>query len=433
MRLFTGLLLLVLFIVAEARRGKRLGQDKLRGRSKSNSVKRFAGSCKEYIENGDKFLDCQDCHLTAVLLDWPEDIDHLLLAQNRLKVLQDNTFSHFRNLVSLDLQLNEISLIMEGAFSGLSKLTTLLLQHNRLQVVSEAMFIPMPRLRYLRLHDNPWTCNCQLDSLVHFLQVPSNRYMGNFAKCAEPTRFWGQQLKTLDPKLLCMPPMQSQVHLPRLHSDTALLCHIRDFPKPLLDCRSRGLNAVPPDIPENTVKMDLAFNNITQLRPKEFVTIKDLKLLNLSCNSLERIDTAAFSGLLHLRELDLSNNSLHYFNYGVLEDLYYLRTLSLGGNPWICDYNIHYLIYWLKHHPAVEHTGLVCSEPAEFHGWPVESYVKTYNAECPKDKQVDLHGGTGPTVTTSQELNAETVENPDLLPSPLRKKGPNKFEIYRLS
>lgn len=240
MRLFTGLLLLVLFIVAEARRGKRLGQDKLRGRSKSNSVKRFAGSCKEYIENGDKFLDCQDCHLTAVLLDWPEDIDHLLLAQNRLKVLQDNTFSHFRNLVSLDLQLNEISLIMEGAFSGLSKLTTLLLQHNRLQVVSEAMFIPMPRLRYLRLHDNPWTCNCQLDSLVHFLQVPSNRYMGNFAKCAEPTRFWGQQLKTLDPKLLCMPPMQSQVHLPRLHSDTALLCHIRDFPKPLLDCRSRG-------------------------------------------------------------------------------------------------------------------------------------------------------------------------------------------------
>lgn len=52
-----------------------------------------------------------------------------------------------------------------------------------------------------------------------------------------------------------------------------------------------GLNAVPPDIPENTVKMDLAFNKITQLRPKEFVTIKDLKLLNLSCNSLERIDT----------------------------------------------------------------------------------------------------------------------------------------------
>lgn len=241
MRLFTASLLLVLvFLMAEARSGKRLGRDNLRGRGRTSSIKRFAGSCKEYIENGDKFLDCQDSQLTGVLLGWPEDIDHLLLAQNRIKVLRGNSFSQFRNLVSLDLQLNEISLIEEDAFSGLDKLTTLLLQHNRLQVASEATFISMPRLRYLRLHDNPWTCSCELDSLVRFLQVPSNRYMGNFAKCAEPTGLWGKQLKTLDPKMLCMPRMQAQVHLPSLHSDTTLLCYTHDSPKRLLDCRSRG-------------------------------------------------------------------------------------------------------------------------------------------------------------------------------------------------
>lgn len=254
MQLFTTLLLVVLlFIIAEARRGKRLGQENSWGRRKLNSIIHLANGCKEYIENGDKFLDCQDCHLTAVQFVWPEDIDHLLLAQNRLKVLKDNTFSHFRHLLSLDLQLNEISAIEEGAFSGLSKLTTLLLQHNRLQVVSEAMFIPLPRLRYLRLHDNPWTCNCQLDSLVRFLQVPSNRYMGNFAKCAEPTRFWGQQLKTLDPKLLCL-PMQPLVQIPRPHSDTTLFCHTHDSPKPLLDCRSKG---------ESTTKTSNIFKLVT--------------------------------------------------------------------------------------------------------------------------------------------------------------------------
>lgn len=252
MQLFTALILLLMaFIVAEAWHGKKPGQGKPQGRNKWNSPKRSVGNCKEYIENGDKFLDCQDCHLTGVLLGWPEDIEHLLLAQNRIEVLRENTFSRFRNLVSLDLQLNEIALIEEGAFNGLSKLTTLLLQHNRLQVVSEAMFIPMPRLRYLRLHDNPWTCNCQLDSLVRFLQVPSNRYMGNFAKCAEPTRFWGKQLKTLDPKLLCLPPMQAQIHLPTLHSDTTLLCHIQDSSRPLLDCKSRG---------ESTTKNSNIFN-----------------------------------------------------------------------------------------------------------------------------------------------------------------------------
>lgn len=241
MRHFTAFLWLVLVILmAEARSRKTQGQKKSWGRKRLNTIKRFAGSCKEHIENGDKFLDCQDRHLTAVLLDWPEDIDHLLLAQNRIKELHDNAFSHFRTLVSLDLQLNEISVIKEGAFSGLSKLTTLLLQHNRLQVVSETTFIPMPRLRYLRLHDNPWTCNCQLDSLVRYLQVPSNRYLGNFAKCAEPTGLWAKQLKTLDARLLCLPPMQAQIRLPEFHSASMLLCYTHDSPRPLLDCRSRG-------------------------------------------------------------------------------------------------------------------------------------------------------------------------------------------------
>ncbi|KAI5614933.1 leucine-rich repeat-containing protein 17 precursor [Silurus asotus] len=429
MRLVTVLLLLVLMcLVAGARSRKKQRQERYQHRNKLNSVIHFPGGCKEYVENGDKYLDCQDCQLTAVLLGWPEDIDHLLLAQNRINVLRDNTFSRFHNLFTLDLQLNEISLIEEGAFSGLSKLTTLLLQHNQLQYVSEAMLIPMPRLRHLRLHDNPWTCDCQLDSLVRFLQVPSNRYMGNFAKCAEPTDLWGQKLKNMNPRLLCSPRMQSQFLLPTHHSETSLLCYTQDSPKPLVDCRGRGLKVVPPDIPENTVKMDLAFNNITELKPKEFVNIKDLKLLNLSSNGLRSIDTAAFAGLLHLRELDLSNNSLHYFNYGVLEDLYYLRTLSLVGNPWTCDYNIHYLIYWLKHHTAVEHTGLVCSEPEEFRGWSVESYVKTYNDECPKGMQVDLHR-TGTTDTTSQELIAEIGEDPDLLPSPLQNKE-HKLEEF---
>ncbi|XP_062860135.1 leucine-rich repeat-containing protein 17 [Trichomycterus rosablanca] len=420
MRPFTALLLLALvFRVAEGRRGTKIKHQKSRGHRRSNSINRFVNNCKEYFEDGDKFLDCQDRHLTAVLLGWPEDIDHLLLAQNKIKVLRDNTFSHFRNLESLDLQLNEISLIEEGAFSGLSKLTTLLLQYNRLQMITEAVLIPMPRLRYLRLHDNPWRCDCELDSFVHFLQVPSNRNMGNYAKCTEPTELWGQKVKTLDAKLLCVPHMQKPP-----------LCIRYGFSKPLLDCRSKGLQAVPASA-ENIIKLDLSFNNITKLGSKEFVTSKDLKLLNLSSNSLQHINTAAFAGLLYLQELDLSNNSLHYFNYGVLEDLYYLRTLSLGGNPWICDYNIHYLIYWLQHHPAVEHTGLVCSEPEEFRDWPVESYVKTYNDECPKDKQVDQHTGNDPEMTTSQELIAEFDEDPGLLPANLRAKHP-VFDIFHL-
>ncbi|KAG7248081.1 hypothetical protein CRUP_027420, partial [Coryphaenoides rupestris] len=146
-----------------------------------------------------------------------------------------------------------------------------------------------------------------------------------------------------------------------------------------------------------------------------------------------------FSGLLHLRELDLSNNSLRHFQYGVLEDLYFLRRLSLGGNPWVCDYSVHYLIYWLKHHPGVFHTGLRCAEPPEFRGWRVEDYVKTYNGECPKDRQTTNggggRGGGGGGGGAGGENEAQELLGPeeDLMPNPLKKKKNRKFEIIRLS
>lgn len=147
---------------------------------------------------------------------------------------------------------------------------------------------------------------------------------------------------------------------------------------------------------------------------------------------------AAFAGLLYLRELDLSNNSLQHFQYGVLEDLYFLRQLSLGGNPWVCDYNIHYLVYWLKHHPGVLYTGLTCSEPLEFRGWRVEDYVKTYNGECPIDKQTGggADRGQGGTNVEAQEVvvaGDRADGDGDRPAQPLRKTQNEKFEIIRLS
>ncbi|KAK5849291.1 hypothetical protein PBY51_008943 [Eleginops maclovinus] len=452
MRLLTTLLLLLLLRSAEPRRGPRSGavergaRGRVRGRDRAGVMRRQTQECKEYMEAGEKYLDCQDRQLTAVMQDWPKDIHHLLLARNKIQVLRDNMFSQFTQLKSLDLQQNHISMVEDGAFTGLSQLTTLLLQHNRLKTATEEVLLPLRRLTYLRLYDNPWNCNCQLDSLVRNLQVPSNRNLGNYGKCVEPLSLTGQKLKEVKVDSLCAGDSQvdrnqgggqggSRRPQPtREKTEATPMCHTYMFPNPRLDCSNKDLNRIPSDLPSDLVKMDLSRNTIKHLRPKQFLLSKDLKLLNLSSNSLQRIDTAAFAGLLHLRELDLSNNSLHYFQYGVLEDLYFLRKLSLDNNPWICDYNIHYLNYWLKHHPNVFYSGLICSEPQEFRGWRVEDYVKTYNSECPKDRQTGGgdtgQGGQG---GTNNEAVGETVEGQEEhLPRPLKEK-PNGFEIIRLS
>ncbi|KAM4618669.1 leucine-rich repeat-containing protein 17-like isoform 2-T2 [Polymixia lowei] len=457
---FLLLSVLLLFPSTEMRRAGRgrglkgtrqgLTRDRVRGggRHGRSGPSRLVGTdCSESLESRDVLVDCQDRRLTSIpTKTWTQTPKHLLLARNRIKVLRDGAFFGFESLKSLDLQQNQISVVEEGAFQGLTRLTTLLLQHNRLGALSEEALIPMPNLRYLRLYENPWNCVCSLESLIRTLQVPSNRNQGIHARCAEPIRLKGSKLKQVDPDLLCqesdptsdqqgdqMDPSDSPQPIPiRTKPDATTSCHTYLFPQPRLDCSRKGLTEVPTGIPDDIVHMDLSHNSIRHIRAREFQEAGSLRTLNLSNNNLEQIDKASLSGLLHLRELDLSDNSLHFVQYGVLEDLYFLSQLKLGGNPWVCDYSIHYMVYWLRLHPGVKHAGLLCRSPPEYTGESVEEYVHSYNRECPKDRQRGQtdHGQTDPELwNTPLELQGELEE--ELEPSHLR--APQKYQIIRLS
>lgn len=50
------------------------------------------------------------------------------------------------------------------------------------------------------------------------------------------------------------------------------------------------LKKVPSSIPPDIVKLDMSYNKISQLRPKEFEDVHELKKLNLSSNGIEFID-----------------------------------------------------------------------------------------------------------------------------------------------
>lgn len=164
-------------------------------------------------------------------------------------------FSQFTRLRSLDLQQNHITMVEAGAFAGLPGLTTLLLQHNRLREVGEEALLPMPRLAYLRLYDNPWSCGCGLESLAAVLRVPSNRNLGNYAKCAAPPALKGQKLKSLIPETMCVgtsPIMAgagdgggtggpTAVYPPKVvKMNVNTLCRTYMFPRPVMDCSSKG-------------------------------------------------------------------------------------------------------------------------------------------------------------------------------------------------
>ncbi|XP_029010771.1 leucine-rich repeat-containing protein 17-like [Betta splendens] len=461
--LLTALLLVLLLTSAETKRQEKgkslkgvrqeLTQERRRaaGRYSRAGPLRVVPSphCSESTESGEVFVDCQDRGLTTIPTSetWTKEIRHLTLARNQIKMLQDRAFVGYESLTSLDLQQNQISLVKEGAFEGLTRLTTLLLQHNHLGTLTEETLIPMPNLRYLRIHNNPWNCVCPMDSLIRTLQVPSNRNLGNHARCAEPIRLKGTKLKQIDPELLCKEPdpTSDPAHYPtdspnvlqpipiRKKPDAIGSCHIYFFPQTRMDCSKQGLTEVPAGIPEDVVHIDLSHNSIRHLKVKDFQSARSLRTLNLSNNQMEHIDTGSLTGLLHLRELDLSDNSLQFIQYGVLEDLYFLSQLKLGGNPWVCDYSIHYMVYWLRLHPGVRHSGLLCRSPPEHTGERVETYVNSYNRECPKDRQQSKSDQeqTDPELwNTPMEVQRE-LEEEELEPSHLR--APQKYQIIRLS
>lgn len=54
------------------------------------------------------------------------------------------------------------------------------------------------------------------------------------------------------------------------------------------------MKKVPNNIPPDIVKLDLSYNKINQLRPKEFEDVHMLKKLNLSSNGIEFIDPGKF-------------------------------------------------------------------------------------------------------------------------------------------
>lgn len=178
-------------------------------------------------------------------------------------------FSQFTKLKSLDLQQNDISMVEDGAFTGLTQLTTLLLQHNGLRTASEEILLPMPRLTYLRIYDNPWNCDCALDSLVRTMQLPSNRNIGNYAKCAEPLSMRGYKMKRVNVELLCAADRDGEVpNRPQIKvkPEVTSICRTYMFPKPLLDCSSKGETRVCSSNISKSVKASPCLEIIRTLR-----------------------------------------------------------------------------------------------------------------------------------------------------------------------
>lgn len=144
------------------------------------------------------FVSPQDNHLKYLQNDTFMDLhnlSHLFLHGNRLWSLNQNTFRGLRALDRLLLHKNQIEWVDRLAFHGLKRLTTLFLFNNTLKELSGQCLDALPSLEYLRLNDNPWSCDCKALSLWEWLK----RFRGStsLVGCQAPINMVGKDLKEL--------------------------------------------------------------------------------------------------------------------------------------------------------------------------------------------------------------------------------------------
>ncbi|XP_019626648.1 PREDICTED: leucine-rich repeat-containing protein 24-like [Branchiostoma belcheri] len=97
-------------------------------------------------------------------------------------------------------------------------------------------------------------------------------------------------------------------------------------------CDRRGLTDVPANIPSDTARLFLSYNNIQNLSYVDFSNLTSLVFLSLSNNNISSLPAGVFSHLTHVKWLDLSDNHITDLPAGVFLHLNHLEWLFLSDN-----------------------------------------------------------------------------------------------------
>ena len=108
-------------------------------------------------------------------------------------------------------------------------------------------------------------------------------------------------------------------------------CQIRNSGSYLhVDCSNRGLTTVPQDLPLNTSRLDLSYNNISHLGASSFKYLRKLIVLNITKAEVQNLSERAFDGLYDLEELCLVYNpGRRTMSLKILHSCSKLRRLSI--------------------------------------------------------------------------------------------------------
>lgn len=181
----------------------------------------------------------------------------LILSSNHLSYLPEDTFTNLTLLENLDLSENQLTFLPEGIFNGLLTLKTLHLQtnnltnvppnllvdqelvqqlylsNNQLETIPSGLFDTFLLEHTVRLHGNPWKCDCRMWYLHDWVRRNSREVqMLDRVFCLSPDFLRGRTVVSVDQiQLVCpvsthLPPDVSHCSLQTFNDTMIMKCNV---------------------------------------------------------------------------------------------------------------------------------------------------------------------------------------------------------------
>uniref|UniRef100_A0A669B0Z7 Slit homolog 1b (Drosophila) n=1 Tax=Oreochromis niloticus TaxID=8128 RepID=A0A669B0Z7_ORENI len=388
--------------------------------------------------------------LPELLFQKNEALSRLDLSENAIQAIPRRAFRGATDLKNLQLDKNHISCIEEGAFRALRSLEVLTLNNNNISSIPVSSFNHMPKLRTFRLHSNSLRCDCHLAWLSPWLrQRPA---LGLYTQCSSPPTLRGLNLAELRKSDFACSGHSGSAFVQPCSLASGSCPPMCSCSNNIVDCRGRGLTAIPAHLPEGMTEIRLEQNGIKSVPPGAFTSYKKLRRIDLSNNQISEIapdafhglralsslvlygnkitelPSGVFDGLASLELLLLNANKIHCIRANVFKDLENLallslydnkiqslakgtfsslrsiQTLHLAQNPFVCDCNVKWLADFLRSNP-IETSGARCASPRRLANKRI-AQIKSSKFRCSAKEQYHIPG------TEDRRLNYECNSKP---------------------
>uniref|UniRef100_A0A671SEL1 Slit homolog 1 protein-like n=1 Tax=Sinocyclocheilus anshuiensis TaxID=1608454 RepID=A0A671SEL1_9TELE len=363
-------------------------------------------------------------------------LSRLDLSENFIKAIPRKAFRGATDIKNLQLDKNHISCIEDGAFRALRGLEVLTLNNNNISSIPVSSFNHMPKLRTFRLHSNNLNCDCNLAWLSQWLRERPT--IGLFTQCSAPAPIQGLNVAEVQKHEFSCSGQSEDAAVQSCSFVTGSCPAVCTCSNNIVDCRGKGLTAIPASLPDSMAeirleqngiksiltgafspykklrRIDLSNNQISELAPDAFQGLRSLNSLVLYGNKITDLPKGVFDGLYALQLLLLNANKIHCLRANTFQDLQNLsllslydnkiqtlakgtftslraiQTLHLAQNPFICDCNLKWLADYLRSNP-IETSGARCTSPRRLANKRI-GQIKSKKFRCSAKEQYVIPG-----------------------------------------